>query len=168
VQGITRAQAEEYVHKSEALLKDAGEFLKDAVKIVPPEETGTGGATSNVMWDGSDVWLIPSMSSDADAAGDEKGKAREIPTYSRAEALLKRLKRDPEVIKVDPASVDQTKNMFDTWFREHVSSKEGGMDSAEWFERIKSVLAEKEEGQVLTETRDSLGVCQRVLWRFFS
>ena len=36
VQDITRAQAEEYVHKSEELFQEAGEFLKDAVKVVPP------------------------------------------------------------------------------------------------------------------------------------
>ena len=160
MQGITRAQAEEYVHKSEALLKEAGEFLKDAVKIVPPEETD--GRDTAVMWDGSDVWLIPSMVSSRAAelengSGDSKGKARQVPTYSRSEALLQRLKRDPEVIKVDPTSVEQTEDLFDKWHREHVLAKEGGMDHSEWFERIKATLNEKGEGEVLTKTRDSLG-----------
>lgn len=46
VQDVTRAQAEEYVHKSEALLhevmKEAVDVLREAVKVIPPEE---GGAT---------------------------------------------------------------------------------------------------------------------------
>lgn len=47
--------AEEYVHRSEALLKGAGAFLKDAVNVIPAE-----GSTSsqNVFWDGSDVYVL--------------------------------------------------------------------------------------------------------------
>lgn len=52
----TLAQAEklagEYVHRSEALLKGAGAFLKDAVQVVPAEGSDN---TRGVVWDGSDM-----------------------------------------------------------------------------------------------------------------
>lgn len=47
--------AEEYVHRSEALLKGAGAFLKDAVHVIPAEGSAGG---QNVFWDGSDVCVL--------------------------------------------------------------------------------------------------------------
>jgi hypothetical protein len=53
---ISLAQAEklagEYVHRSEALLKGAGAFLKDAVHVIPGEGPDS---TRGVVWDGSDM-----------------------------------------------------------------------------------------------------------------
>ncbi|KAF8967907.1 hypothetical protein BDZ97DRAFT_1801921, partial [Flammula alnicola] len=64
VQGVTLTQAEEYAHKSEALLreavKEAGEVLRDAVKVVPPEQAETSAAGgSGLVWDGTDMWMFP-------------------------------------------------------------------------------------------------------------
>jgi hypothetical protein len=47
--------AEEYVHRSEALLKNAGAFLKDAVHVVPGDASND---MHGVVWDGSDVCVI--------------------------------------------------------------------------------------------------------------
>ena len=92
VQDITRAQAEEYVQKSEELLREAGEFLKDAVKVVPPESQG---GDLGVVWDGSDVWMLPAMGASEwtpgpSVAGSERSSVegtREVAT--RAGELLR-------------------------------------------------------------------------------
>lgn len=164
VQDITRTQAEEYAHKSEELLRDAGEFFKDAVKVVPPEEGGA--VTPGVMWDGSDIWMLPEMNT-APAAGGAKGKEKEKDEKSsaeglravatRAEALLKQLKHDPEVIKADPEAEERAAQMWKEWFSKEVEPKEGGIDSAEWEAAVKAALADPVDGAALQKTMDSLG-----------
>ena len=75
VQGVTRAQAEEYVHKSEALLKEAGEYLKDAVKVVPPEGQEENG--TEVTFDGTDLVFMPPT------VGSFGPSSRDFVTYNR-------------------------------------------------------------------------------------
>ncbi|TDL14482.1 hypothetical protein BD410DRAFT_859806 [Rickenella mellea] len=170
VQGVTRAQAEEYVHKSEVLLKEAGEFLKDAVKVVPPEEQDSlraDGADGNVVWDGSDVWVMPSPvgtvgwggNKSSMSGGKGKGKeedARQRGLATRADAMLHRLKRDPDMIKLDPLEDDNVKALFETWRADEVQSKDGGIDGAAWSERINAALDVKDDGDALRATRDDL------------
>lgn len=172
VQDVTRAQAEEYVHKSEAIFKEAGDFLKEAVKVVPPNPNDD--YSQNVVWDGmgSDIWIMPSpigtpgwgASSTYSAKG--KGKARNslsggaashLAAGSRVEALLQRLKRDPEMIKLDPAKDEAVKAMYTKWVNDEVDVREGGMDNDIWRERIRTALEEKIAGEALAATRDVLG-----------
>jgi len=159
VQGVTRAQAEEYVHKSEALFKDAGEFFKDAVKVVPPEEADAGNA--GVMWDGLDIWTLPSTSN---ASAKGKGKRKEIDLLvkaraarTRAETLLRQLKRDRTLLMTDPESVDSTRSVYELFVKNDVESKEGGIMGAFWAERMKSDLEDdSEEGLSLIAMKDEL------------
>lgn len=165
VQGVTRAQAEEYVHKSEELLREAGEFIKDVVKVVPPEEGGQ--ITPGVMWDGSDIWMLPEMHSGPST--DTKGKAREKSADSissgdglravatRAEALLKQLRHDPEVIRVDPEADERAAKLWKEWYSVQIESKEGGIDGAEWAAAIKTALDDPTDGAALQQTHDTLG-----------
>lgn len=163
VQGITRAQAEEYVHKSEELLRDAGEFLKEAVKVVPPEEGAQ--AMQGVMWDGSDIWMLPEFNVPSNVETSAKGKGKERDgaeglraVATRAEALLKQLKHDPEVIRVDPEADDRAKQMWDEWHKTEVESKEDGVDGKEFLDARNTALIDPVDGEALKQTMDALGM----------
>jgi hypothetical protein len=170
VQGVTRAQAEEYVHKSEVLLKDAmreaGEVLRDAVKVIPPEE---GGSVPGAAWDGTDAWMV---SSSYEAVTDAKGKSKQVGSSllfglpsgeglrsvaTRAESLLKQLKYDPAVIRADPEAEENVKELYSVWIEAEVDSKEGGLDSKEWTDKMNKALEEVGDGEALQRTRDALG-----------
>lgn len=158
VQDITRAQAEEYVQKSEELLREAGEFLKDAVKVVPPESQDE---VVGVMWDGSDVWMLPALATSgasertpgAGTSGAEHSSmegTRAVAT--RAEELLRRLRHDDTVIRADPEGEETVKALFDEWVSNHVESV-GGIEGEEWLEKRK--LAVDAEG--VSGLKDSVG-----------
>ncbi|KAG8968401.1 hypothetical protein FRC03_007598 [Tulasnella sp. 419] len=148
--------AEVYMHKSEELLKGAGEFLKDAVKVVPPESGAVSGG-GNLMWDGSDIWSFPSTTGwsgnpeEGRKSGDGAG-AR----LTRADALLLRLKYDPSLLKLDPKKEDAVKDKYATFVKDEVEAK-GGMDGETWKKNIEEVCSEKEpDSQGLRTTRDAL------------
>lgn len=170
-----RTHAEEYVHKSEVMLreavKEAGEVLKDVVKIVPPEESGGVGA---VPWDGTDMWLL--VSSIPDRQQDKrKGKERaasltsaERAVSTRAEALLRRLKRDPDIIKHDPEADGEVRAQFEEWVLVEVNSKDGGLDGPLWKKAMEDVLGEPVDGEALKATHDTLGKCRDFDFRLLS
>ncbi|KAJ7924957.1 hypothetical protein B0H13DRAFT_1976871, partial [Mycena leptocephala] len=162
VQGVTLAQAEEYVHKSEALLKEAmkeaGEVFRDAVKVVPPEEAQSSGGSGNLIWDGADMWMLPFDSSDASAKGKEKAGRQstadtQLAVATRAESLLKRLKHDPEIIKHDPEADAATKEFYGQWLE---TAMKDGIESEEWTAKIATVLNESADGQGLKANQDAL------------
>ncbi|KAJ7594336.1 hypothetical protein C8J56DRAFT_854452 [Mycena floridula] len=153
VQGVTRAQAEEYMHKSEIMLrevaKEAGEALREAVKVIPPEEAQASG--SGLIWDGTDMWMLPSDPSEATALKG-KGKASiQQAVATRAESLLKRLKHDPEILRHEPES-----DLYSQWLTAEVDLHEGGIESDVWTAKISAVLDESEDGKALMETQNLL------------
>ena len=174
MQGVTRAQAEEYVHKSEALLreamKEAGDVLREAVKVIPPEG---GSADAPVVWDGADIWMLPGLAANADgptAAGSaSKGKGKEVDPPSsgrpsedarravatRAESLLKQLRSNPEIIKLDP-SADTSKDAYLAWADASEASGQG-FGTTVWGERIAEALSDPSDGAELQATFDALG-----------
>ena len=169
VQGVTRAQAEEYVHKSEHLLreamKEAGEVLRDAVKVIPPEES-SGSSSQGLIWDGTDMWVLPTVE-----GGDVRGKGKEIDSGSssrrqsedarravatRAQALLTQLKSNAEIIKLDPET-EASSATFHDWISE-VQSKGEQPGTKVWSERVADALSSQQDGQTLQETLDTLGM----------
>ncbi|KAJ7178330.1 hypothetical protein C8R43DRAFT_973001 [Mycena crocata] len=161
VQGVTRVQAEEYVHKSEALLreamKEAGEVLRDAVKVIPPEEAQSSSGSGNLIWDGADMWMLPFDSSDTSAKGKDRVGRQSTDTQlavaTRAESLLKRLKHDPEIIKHDPEADAGVKEFYGQWLG---SVMKDGIDGEEWTSKIAAVLNESADGQALKANQDAL------------
>ncbi|KAL4266403.1 BSD domain-containing protein [Pleurotus pulmonarius] len=166
VQGVTRSQAEDYVKKSEAMLreamKEAGAVLKDAVKIIPPEEGNVSSSSSTgFIWDGSDMWMLPSEASDSSISS--RGKSSEVGTPSsgslgdlqrvatRADSLLKRLRHDAEIIKHEPSPLQ-----FNTWLEKEVDVKEGGIDSDHWKARMAEEWGDPADGAALQATHDEL------------
>ena len=163
VQGVTRAQAEEYVLKSEVLIRDAvkeaGEVLRDAVKVIPPDQAGSN---EGMIWDGTDMWMLPADSSDStgkeeDATGSMKGAEAQSAVATRAEALHRRLKRDPAILRHDPEADEGNRDEYRAWLERDVNSKEGGIDGQEWKGKIAAVLEEPLDGPALKELRDMLG-----------
>jgi hypothetical protein len=163
VQGVTRAQAEEYVLKSEVLIRDAmkeaGEVLRDAVKVIPPDQAGSN---EDLIWDGTDMWMLPADSSDSigkeeDATGSMRHAEAQSAVATRAEALLRRLKRDPAILRHDPEADEGNRDEYRAWLEADVNSKEGGIDGQEWKDKIAAVLEEPLDGPALKELRDMLG-----------
>ncbi|CAE7228590.1 unnamed protein product [Rhizoctonia solani] len=145
---ISLAQAEklagEYVHRSEELLKGAGAFLKDAVHVIPAEGSGD---TRGVVWDGSDIWMMPSPMAPGTPA-PEAASGRSALTHS--EALLKRLKSDPEVLQIDPMASSAKEN-----YEKYLI----GIDtnSTQWTTRIREVISEtSEDTDALLATKEKL------------
>ena len=136
--------------------------MKDAVKIVPPEENQTSG----VLWDGTDVWMLPEMA----VSGDSKGKGKErqssdgrpsaeahLGGATRAEALLKQLRHDPAVINIDPEGDERAKELWAKW-NEGLKSEEHGILSEKWTIAVQKALSDPEDGDALQRTMDALGV----------
>lgn len=161
VQGVTRTQAEEYAHKSEAMLreavKEAGEVIRDAVKIIPPEGTERSG----LIWDGTDMWSLPEVSEIApqeatDDAKLDRGPAdAQLAVATRAESLLRRLKHDPTIIQHDPAADPGIKEVYFQWISSEIDTKEGGVEGKELSAKISALL--DEPGSGLRDTQATLG-----------
>ncbi|KAF9012460.1 hypothetical protein BDQ17DRAFT_1387181 [Cyathus striatus] len=161
VQGVTRAQAEEYVHKSESFLRDAikeaNEVLREAVKVIPPGDAADNESPGGLVWDGTDVWMVPS-----ETGGAGKGKASESSgenqrtVATRAEALLRRLKTDPLIIRHDPEGDAASKQLYTSFLAEEIDSQEGGIEGDTWEARILEVLEDSDDGQALKNLEQSL------------
>lgn len=149
VQGVTRAQAEEYIKKSEGFLKEAQVVLKDAVKVIPPEEQAT---QPGFTWDGTDMWMLPTESATSTSNDVGKGKGKEKASESvatRAEALLKRLRTDPEIIGHE---LEGDLSGDESWV-----GSQGNVESDAWKSRIEKELNDGPGGQALSATKDVLG-----------
>ena len=166
VQEVTRTHAEEYVHKSETLLreamKEAGEVLRDAVKIIPPEDDQSSSRGAGLVWDGTDMWSLPEPSDSATPEGVQRsefksqhGSADSVAT--RAESLLRRLKHDPAIARHDPGADEGLKELYSSWISSEVDPKDGGMDGEEWSAKSSALLNEPVSGEALKATRDTLG-----------
>jgi hypothetical protein len=112
--------------------------------------------------------MLPSSSgatvSDAKGKGKEVGsgtlsgrRSAERSVATRAEALLKQLKYDPAVIRADPEAEEGVKELYLSWIQAEIDSKEAGLDSKEWADKMTLALAELGHGEALKATHDVLG-----------
>ncbi|KAL0068851.1 hypothetical protein AAF712_004182 [Marasmius tenuissimus] len=173
IQGVTRTQAEEYVQKSEVLLreamKEAGDVLRDAVKVIPPEEgsgdAATGSRSAPVLtWDGSDMWMLPGASEgNVGGKGKEKEGVTSGSVSTRAEALLKTLRHNPDILKHDP-EVDKgaPEGAYLKWAEENVGQ---GIDSEEWSGKIKKDLDESDDLQATLDALVPAEMSREVFWK---
>lgn len=186
--------AEGYLHKSQELFKGAGEFLKDAVKVVPPPVGADGKPIvddrMDVVVTGTDVWMFPSPIGTAGwgagAATDRQTsatlplkdsrasisslKGKDAASFTghmnqatRSEALLRRLKYDPEMLRLDP-SQDQAVSSEYAEFVEDVNGKLGGISGDTMVTRISDAVKAGPAGELdadakaLIDNRDLLGM----------
>ncbi|KAH9485006.1 hypothetical protein JR316_0001910 [Psilocybe cubensis] len=175
VQGVTLAQAEEYAHKSETLLreamKEAGEVLREAVKVIPPDQVNGNG--SNVLWDGADMWMLPepNLVGKEKEGSNTKSLETQSAVISRAEALLRRLKQDPTIIRHDPEAEEGVKEQYNLWKEKEVDTLDGGVEGAEWKSKIETALQDSNDNQSLKQLQETLvpsEMNQTTFWlRFF-
>lgn len=161
-----RAHADSLSARSEKLLREAGAYLKEAVRVVPPEEgdegVGVGDDMPEVALDGMGLGVVvlpPSGLRSGASKRAAKGKgASSTAAGARAAAVLARLRREPEALAVDPAveAEKSVKEVYADWVTKEVGAREGGMESAYWRERIRMEV-EGEDGVALVKTRDTLG-----------
>lgn len=157
------------MHKSEVLLreamKEAGEVLRDAVKVIPPEEAGSSRASPGLVWDGTDMWMLPSEPSDSslsaskttDPGSSSRQDDSQRAVATRAESLLRRLKHDPAILRHDPEADLGVRDIYYKWLDVEIESKTGGIGGEEWVAKISAVSSEPGDGQALKNTRDALG-----------
>ncbi|WWC66986.1 uncharacterized protein I206_100893 [Kwoniella pini CBS 10737] len=139
--------AEEYLKKSEGLLKDAEKWVEDNVKVLPPDSAFDNDEDKHMVsmgWDGSDFYSFSTSTPTTASAPKEKnvlfdsGDKKPISTLalagSRKDALLRRLREDKELLLVDPAGEGETaerKEEFRSWVTEHFESQKEEMREAE-------------------------------------
>lgn len=164
---LQRVQAGDLLQRGEGLLKqvqgggeeffrEAGEFLRDAVRIVPPD---TSEGSAGVVWDGTDVWLIPTYTASTPTEGTsgEKGKGKErqsmdsVRAATRAQAMLTQLRHDPQVVRADPTANSTEREAFAAWMAREIDSK-GGVDGVVWSKKIEDEKSDRPELATLLET----------------
>lgn len=74
---------------------------------------------------------------------------------SRALALLHRLQSDPSIVQRDPEAEEGVRDEYRKWVGEEIKTN-GGIESAEWSEKIASLLKEE---TALYELYTGLGTC---------
>lgn len=156
--------AEEYLKKSEGLLHDAGEFLKDAVKVVPPENSD-GQA---IAWDGSDMYTFSTAGQNASKAYGsnllESGRSASTEvsrSQLRKEALLHRLRADKELFLVDPSAKSESASRREAFarFLETPIEQKDGNEGESLDSMIEAELSlETKDIEILKQTRDELGM----------
>lgn len=141
-------------------VQEAGDYLKDAVRVLPPDQQGA----PNMSWDGSDVWAYPSPIGTTGWGGSSKeveprrsGDATAYAKVKRADALLARLKYDPEMILLDPSSDPVVKERYATFVSKEIATK-GGLQGEVWSKEISNALADiGPASEALKANRDKLG-----------
>lgn len=157
-----RAQADEFSARGEQLLRGAGAYLREAVRVVPPEDgEEEGSETPEVVLDamGGVVVLPTSMGSGARRKGKGPANANaKAGPGGRLAAVLARLRREPETMARDPAADEDmaVREAYATWLAQEVSARDGGMDAKYWKGRVEAELRD-EDGAALGKTRDALG-----------
>ncbi|THH16254.1 hypothetical protein EW146_g4360 [Bondarzewia mesenterica] len=161
---LQRMRVHSAAARGEELLRGAGDLLREAVRVVPPDAAGgSGSGTTGVMWDGTDVWTMPGLSgsetpqSDSPVVGKERSLRRsgEVTAIAtRKEALLRALRTNPEILKVDPTVEHRSSQMFETWVKAEVEEKEGGLLGMEWNARIEKEM--EIDGTALKDMKDAL------------
>ena len=93
--------------------------------------------------------------SSSQAQGVSKARAAHTAVASRAEALLKRLKHDPEILRHDPGT--EASAEFAKWKADEVDAVEGGLGSDAWKTKITAALDDPADGAGLKSVKDILG-----------
>ncbi|KAI0314118.1 hypothetical protein OF83DRAFT_472513 [Amylostereum chailletii] len=161
---LQQVRLQEATVRGEELLRSAGVFLRDAVKVIPPGEEAVAREGAEASFQAT--------------PGLAKGKGREGSSVStsdlktigtRKAALLQALRTNPAILKVDPASEQNSEALYKTWEEKEVQGSDGGILGATWKTRINDELTEAGEG--LTASRDSLvpsEIAEDVFWtRYF-
>jgi hypothetical protein len=144
---------------AEEYFRHAGEFLKDAVKVLPPDEDGQGG----MIWDGSDMYAFSTAGNQDDTAPYDMTRSGSLEVSRaplRKEALLRRLRADKELFLVDPAAETESASRraaFQAFYKTEIE-EQGGVEGIAFETKIREELEkESADAETLRATRDALG-----------
>jgi hypothetical protein len=140
---VAQARVQGAAARGEELLRGASVFLRDAVRVVPPEEADSS----------------PSASTTPSAHEDTTPRGKAVPTpivvsstpATRRAALLRALRENPAILHVDPAREERSAALFVSWV-ERVGAEASRDES-----RRESELG-ADDG-ALRSTRSALGEC---------
>ena len=153
------------MEKGEEFWKGAGEFFREAIKIVPPseEELAERERMGGVgVFDGAGVWVFDDLGGDV-GEGEEKkataggtGAAGSGVAVSRTAMLLKQLRGEPALLRVDPLVAGEGGTSGETyeWFLKELEGKGVSVGSEAWLAKCAGEEAMFEE---LKETKETLG-----------
>jgi len=104
---VAQARVQGAAARGEELLRGASVFLRDAVRVVPPEEAD----------------FSPSDSTTPSAHESTISRGKEVPTptvvsstpVTRRGALLRALRENPAILRVDPAGEERSAALFTSW-----------------------------------------------------
>ena len=104
---MAQARVQGAAARGEELLRGASVFLRDAVRVVPPEEADSS----------------PSVSTTPPANENTMSRGNAVPTpiivsstpATRRGALLHALRENPAILRVDPASEERSAALFALW-----------------------------------------------------
>jgi hypothetical protein len=104
---VAQARVQGAAARGEELLRGASVFLRDAVRVVPPEEAESS----------------PSASTTPSAHEDTMSRGKAVPTpiavsstpATRRGALLRALRENPSILRVDPAGEERSAALFVSW-----------------------------------------------------
>ena len=164
--------AEDYLKRGEDMLgeaaQQAGSFLKDAVKVIPPEQAGGESGSYTYSWDGTDVGIYGSADDegrsntvlfDRSTAGNELSRSQ-----YRLNALLRRLRSDVELLSQDPSAPGETKarrEAFERFKKDKIEAK-GGWQGAEVQKLVWAEMgpeANDSDVEALKKSKDAMGEC---------
>lgn len=138
---LQNVRVQEATTRGEELLRTAGDFLRDAVRVVPPTEAGPAVAgTSRPDTPRSEI---------REGSARSSGEGKTIAT--RREALLRTLRANAEILKVDPADDQNGGDAFARWSEQEAE----GIDGEAWAARREAEL--EADGGGLKATREALG-----------
>jgi hypothetical protein len=104
---VAQARVQGAAARGEELLRGASVFLRDAVRVVPPEEADSS----------------PSASTTPSAHESTMSRGKAVPTpiavtstpATRRDALLRALRENPAILRVDPAGEERSAALFASW-----------------------------------------------------
>ena len=70
---------------------------------------------------------------------------------------MRRLQRDPEIVRHDPAAEEGVRERFEAWQAAEVDTLEAGVEGAEWRARIEALLEDPADGPALKQLEQTLG-----------
>ena len=140
---VAQARVQGAAARGEELLRGASVFLRDAVRVVPPEEADSS----------------PSASTTLSAHEDTMSRGTAVPTpiavsstpATRRGALLRALRENPAILRVDPAGEERSAALFVSWVGRI------GAEASRDESRRESELG-ADDG-ALQSTRSALGEC---------
>jgi hypothetical protein len=148
-QQVAQARMQDAATRGEELLRGASIFLRDAVRVVPPEQGNTSSSTptSAPTPPAHEGTVTPRAEASTSAV------TTTAPPATRRDALLHSLRANPAILRVDPAGEERSGNLFLSW------TKAGADAARDETQRQAELVA---DDGVLANTRSVLGELVRL------